>query len=224
MADLKFSIEQNGVKVTYPDTCTKNSLQMPSVAGRYEALQFHIHLSSEHTIDDDYFGAELHIVHKATNAARYAVVGIMIEPSSPTNNELFGSLLEKWMNVTSYTHFACGLAYPEIVSPSRSSRQSTSVFNVYDLLAENSTFYTYDGGLTTPPVSPFETNYRYPGRCLCALFLLTDSAFRSYSARKLCCGTLLTSRSNCRSYNTKSSFPLSLATLTRPASLQPLHR
>jgi Eukaryotic-type carbonic anhydrase len=225
MSDLKFSIEPNGVKVTYAANCTKNTVQIPGINGTYEALQFHIHTSSEHTINNRFYGAELHIVHKATDAARYAVVGMEIGATSPTNNELFEVLLDGWDNVTGNTYAACGLDTPEVFSTMRRSRASGSGFNVYDLLEENSTFYTYDGSLTTPPVSTLEKDYRYYGHRLCAMFLMTDSAFRYHSAQKLSGGTLQTNRSSCRSCSTRSSFPSSSATSTRPpASLPPLHR
>jgi carbonic anhydrase len=58
-------------------------IEIPGIDGIYEALQFHVHASSEHTIDGSYFDAELHIVPKATNSNRYAVVSFVIDPSAP---------------------------------------------------------------------------------------------------------------------------------------------
>ena len=89
-SDLKYGVEDNGVKVKYPDSsvCTAPSITLPNdpnlvtvglgldpsvelgdavfglEAGKtYNALQFHIHSSSEHTIDGETFEAEMHIVH-----------------------------------------------------------------------------------------------------------------------------------------------------------------
>ena len=86
---MKYGVEDNGVKVTFDATvCTPPSVTLPNdpnllnlglglnpqltlgkpvfgpEAGKtYNALQFHIHSSSEHTINGQKFEAEMHIVH-----------------------------------------------------------------------------------------------------------------------------------------------------------------
>lgn len=86
---LTYGVEPNGVKVTYnPMACVPPAVTLPddpsivavgalglklTVGTRdvfgpengktYNALQFHIHSSSEHTVDGASFGAEMHIVH-----------------------------------------------------------------------------------------------------------------------------------------------------------------
>jgi carbonic anhydrase len=145
---MTFTITNNGVTASYPeDGCTKNSVEIPGVNGVYEALQYHIHLSSEHTIDGHHYGAELHIVHKSTSEDRYAVVGMMINPDNEMENPLFGVLLEQWIASASAKKAKCsGVALPEVAAP-------TGTINPYELLVPGSSFYHYDGGLTTPPCS-----------------------------------------------------------------------
>ena len=131
--------------------------------GTYVALQFHIHASSEHTIDGEFFGAELHIVHTQTDGSRYAVVGMMIEATNSDNHEAFESLLGGWATIADNATATClaaetTLTTSNLTSTSRSSsgrkhRQLASSFNAYDLIPQGSTFYHYDGGLTTPPCS-----------------------------------------------------------------------
>ena len=161
--DLTFTISNAGVKAVYSGNCAKNTLKIPGVDGTYEALQFHIHTSSEHTIDGEFFGAELHIVHALTDGSRYAVVGMMIEATNSENHGAFESLLEGWDKIADNTTATCPAAVTTLTtsnttSTSRSSsgrkhRQLASSFNAYDLVPKDSTFYHYDGGLTTPPCS-----------------------------------------------------------------------
>jgi carbonic anhydrase len=123
-------------------------------------LQFHVHTSSEHTIDGSFFGAELHVVHKATDANRYAVVGFVIDPSSSEDDPMFAALLAEWSNVAAMTDAACGMgSYTATMANSFTRRTRNNrfrpgfnAFNVYDFV-EGKSFYHYDGGLTTPPCS-----------------------------------------------------------------------
>lgn len=104
-------LTNNGPKVAYPppEGCALNTLEIPGIAGTYEALQFHVHTSSEHTIDGSFFGAELHVVHKDPNEDRYAVVGFVIDPSAPEDDALFPSLLTGWSKVAAMTDEDCGM-------------------------------------------------------------------------------------------------------------------
>ena len=58
-------------------------------------------MSSEHSIDGGYFGAELHMVHGRVgdNGAHkdYAVVGTMITPTATSNNPMFEAWLQRWI-------------------------------------------------------------------------------------------------------------------------------
>jgi len=107
IADMTFTISSGGVKAEFSGNCTKDTIQIPGVDGTYEALQFHIHLSSEHTIDGEYFGAELHIVHKQTDGDRYAVVGMMLDAKNPENHGTFEYFVEGWTAISKQTAQTC---------------------------------------------------------------------------------------------------------------------
>ena len=129
-------------------------MEIPDIAGTYKALQFHIHTSSEHTINGEHFGAELHVVHQEVNGNRFAVVGMMIQPTAAEEHALFQQLLDGWQtpfsNVTS-TCFAT--AKRQLLATAHKARRLDSTFTPYELIPVGSTMYFYDGGLTTPPCS-----------------------------------------------------------------------
>jgi len=148
--DIKFTTEKNGVKALYPSdgSCALNTLQIPGKPGVYEALQFHLHTSSEHTIGGSFFGAELHVVHRLRSATetRFAVVGMIIRPVSPTTNPVFEPLLTNLDKYHGDVMKACG-------GSASSGASADTAFDIYSLLDPNTGYYHYDGGLTTPPCS-----------------------------------------------------------------------
>jgi carbonic anhydrase len=149
--DMEYTVTKNGVQADIPDTCEGSTVQIPGVEGTYKALQFHIHTSSEHTLDGNRFSAELHTVHKQIDGDRYAVVGMMIQPNAFEDNEEFALLLQGWYKKEEEVLAACGIAS---TSPETGAAAvSDEVFSPYDLLPEGHAFYHYDGGLTTPPCS-----------------------------------------------------------------------
>jgi hypothetical protein len=162
--DIIFALTSTGVVGTYPDDCVRPKVEIPGIDGVYEALQFHIHSSSEHTIDGKHFGAELHTVHKEVAGDRFAVVGMMIEPGSEENNVMFGKLLDGWQALLDSNLDLCestiaarqgGGRRRKLAEETTSSTRnlSSEIFSPYMLIPEGSTYYHYDGGLTTPPCS-----------------------------------------------------------------------
>ena len=67
---------------------------LPGTTDKYTFAQLHVHLSSEHTIDGKYYAAELHMVH--VGPKRYSVVGTMIMPNKPDDNQAFGPYIDSW--------------------------------------------------------------------------------------------------------------------------------
>jgi carbonic anhydrase len=127
--DLKYELTTTGVKASYQNEndvlCEYPSVIIPGVPGRYKALQFHIHTSSEHTIDNQFFGAELHTVHVNEAGDRFAVVGMMIEPTADQPNSLFERLLEGWQVEYDSAEEACRDAAP-VFSVTNTTTTTTS--------------------------------------------------------------------------------------------------
>jgi carbonic anhydrase len=161
--DMFYELTNTGVKASFPATCENPKVKIPGLDGLYQALQFHIHTSSEHTINNEFFGAELHIVHQKVDGDRYAVVGMMIDPTADEPNENFGTLLSEWGSVFANQDAGCAIQRSGrerqrqrvMLQEPQDPRelQGTGVFNPYALLPEGVTYYYYDGGLTTPPCS-----------------------------------------------------------------------
>lgn len=203
--DLEYHLTSTGVKASYPysdddndeesSSCQLPRMEIPGIDGTYKTVQFHIHTSSEHTIDERHFGAELHIVHQEVDGDRYAVIGMMIEPSAEVLHQPFQHLLDGWAAKMETNDVECEVSRPSIyghrdrrgrnrrhlqIKDEESSqgddvkrRQSTIAtetvddetnnttiatsvatgFSPYMLIPDGSTYYHYDGGLTTPPCS-----------------------------------------------------------------------
>ena len=105
-----------------------NVLRLEGV--EYELLQFHFHTASEHTVQDDGYEMELHLVHKSANGA-LAVLGVFLRrgPTSGALAPIFDSLPDD---------FGVKHELPERFDPGTflpAKRQS----------------YRYLGSLTTPP-------------------------------------------------------------------------
>jgi carbonic anhydrase len=157
---MVYALTNTGVKGDFPgiDQCEHPSVEIPGISGVYRAAQFHIHTSSEHTIDGEFFGAELHTVHKEVDGDRFAVVGMMIQPSAAEKNKLFQELLDGWAVVMQFNEDECAVAARGGdrtlgVVETTAERRLASNFSPYMLIPEGATFYHYDGGLTTPPCS-----------------------------------------------------------------------
>ena len=157
MDDMDFVINKNGVQMNFkPDlTCRQPFFKIPyaEITGNsneadfnggatYVHAQTHIHLSSEHTIDGKYFGAELHMVHLNADGSRASVLGTMIKPVLPYDNPDFEHFLKRWADVRAETGCDCTDHYT--FDP-----EEDFTLDVYANM-EGKDFYHYDGGLTTP--------------------------------------------------------------------------
>ena len=143
------------MKAAYPEGCQLNQMMIPVIGGPYAALQLHIHMFSEHTIDGGHFGAELHIVHAEVDGGRFAVAGMVINPGALMPHPVFEQLLVGWETVSAATSSTCARRKLGEVDakPEPRRTQAAGNFNAYDLLPKDTGFFHYDGGLTTPPCS-----------------------------------------------------------------------
>jgi len=145
------SVGVNGVKLGFSadNDCTKPTVTVPDIDEVYIYAQHHIHLSSEHTLNDEFFSAELHMVHLNAAGTRAAVVGTFIEPSRVSDNPIFESYLNAFK--AGRREVECNACWIEKNKDSDRAANSDD-HHPYKLL-ESNTFYHYDGGLTTPPCS-----------------------------------------------------------------------
>lgn len=77
--------------------------------GLYDVLQYHIHAGSDHTIDGQNFGADMHIVHRnrVNGSADLAVLGMFIEPTNDVDSNLFDVLIHGIEELTVKTKEEC---------------------------------------------------------------------------------------------------------------------
>lgn len=148
--DTTAVILKNGVQfeINKDATCTPSNVIIPGIRDTFHFAQFHIHLSSEHTIDDQFFSAELHMVHLNADNTRAAVIGTMVEPSRVTDNPAFEPYLQSFRVARAAVE--CKSCFSnEIAGADYKSPGSDNNVHPYKLV-EGNTFYHYDGGLTTP--------------------------------------------------------------------------
>lgn len=135
-------------------SCKLNEMKIPGIDSTYEAIQFHIHAASEHSLDGEYFGAELHIVHQEVGGDRLAVFGMFLQPGLPVDNPEYQIALDLWEETRKQVADACANEDDKRRRLSSRRLQADDVhLNVYDFVPEGATFYQYTGSLTTPPCS-----------------------------------------------------------------------
>jgi carbonic anhydrase len=138
------SVDLNNIEVNYADTAINifnngHTIQVNYSEGssivynevEYQLLQFHFHHPSEHTIDGVPADMEIHFVHRSEHG-NLAVIGVMLMAGDEAS--------AAYASVFDYLPAEAG--EPEDIGMQ---------LNAADLLPSGSTFYTYNGSLTTPP-------------------------------------------------------------------------
>lgn len=163
VSDVTFTVNDHGVKIDFPkpgEGCTNPSMEMPGTGGRdgiFDALQFHIHTGSEHTIDGVTFGAEMHVVHQKRDCPEdqercFAVMGTKLNPARNTNNEVFNTYLDGWIRKHNEQEQACGFQ-GNAIDWEYTSDDDTIIDPYGFQRTSGNRFFHYAGGLTTPPCS-----------------------------------------------------------------------
>lgn len=97
----------------------------------YELIQFHFHAPSEHTVADESYPIELHLVHQSPADESLAVVGVFVEEGA--ENAAFAPV---WSHLP-----------PE---ETEGAIATGATVNATGLLPTERTLYRYRGSLTTP--------------------------------------------------------------------------
>ncbi|MBC1893040.1 carbonic anhydrase [Listeria booriae] len=98
---------------------------------RYNLIAFHGHIPSEHTLNQEYFAIEWHLVHM-NEAGERLVLAIWMDEELEGSD--FGELAE---------------IFPQVFANFGIEKQIS--LDVSNLLPEKRAYFTYHGSLTTPP-------------------------------------------------------------------------
>lgn len=88
------------------EDCSLGRMKIPGNDNYFNALQFHIHTGSEHSVDGEYYQAELHVVHQEKTAESFAVFGMFIDsnPEEPdADHPFFEYYLQGWEAVGKFS-------------------------------------------------------------------------------------------------------------------------
>ena len=136
LAETSFTLENPEPGYTIQATAPKQNLNMLVHNGAAFTLrQFHFHTFSEHTLDGSHSEMELHAVFEDENA-HYAVIGVLYRLGA--KNLLLQKLID------------AGL-------PEKTTSPKTEVSGLTLVLKGLGSYYTYQGGFTTPPCSEVVT-------------------------------------------------------------------
>lgn len=125
-----FKISNNGHSIVF-DVADETTSHILLNGVRYDLLQFHYHIPSEHTVMNAHYPLEIHFVHKnAQNGL--AVVGLLVN-AGKHNADLQRILTNLPKN--------------------EQDKGLLENFNIGWLMPKDTTVYNYDGSLTTPPCS-----------------------------------------------------------------------
>ena len=102
---------------------------------RYDLLQFHFHVPSEHRVEGSQYEMEVHLVHKNAHD-ELAVVGVFFKDGA--ENKILSPV---W----------------SIIPPKPAMAAKPIKFNPSQLLPKLRRYVTYEGSLTTPPCSEVVT-------------------------------------------------------------------
>ncbi|MCF8244250.1 MAG: carbonic anhydrase family protein [Saprospiraceae bacterium] len=120
--------QEPGTFLTYG--VTENGLD-----NQYTLGQFHFHAKSEHQVGGNHAPLEAHLVCRNVWKNEYIVLGVMFEEGA--SNPFLAQFVD---------HLPTDITQPPYVN-------DDLLYNAFDLLPANKSYFTYSGSLTTPPCS-----------------------------------------------------------------------
>jgi carbonic anhydrase len=117
-------------KIFFPKSCSP-TISLANLEYRLRQLHFHVG-GSEHTVDGFRFDGEIHLVHEGLSG--FVVIGVFLDTSQDEANEDLEFILE-------------------IYEGGAHRRLLNEAWNPYNLVQSLSTYFAYQGSLTTPPCS-----------------------------------------------------------------------
>lgn len=119
-------------------TTTQGEMDLTFDSGSYSEFklaQFHVHAPSEHTVNSEHYDLEMHFVHTYMDGSLGAVIGVFFdqEEGGDGDNMFIDQLNAIWTGQGTVRN-----------------NQQVNVEGFLDSL-DMSSFWSYDGSLTTPP-------------------------------------------------------------------------
>lgn len=124
-----FTVKNNGHTIVF-DVADQSKSSVSVNGVKYDLLQFHYHIPSEHTVMNAHYPLEIHFVHK-NNKGNLAVVGVLFNVGK--HNDALHQIITNL--------------------PSEGKDGVLTSFDIGSLMPKNSSAYAYNGSLTTPPCS-----------------------------------------------------------------------
>lgn len=124
-----FTVKNNGHTIVF-DVADQSKSSVSVNGVKYDLLQFHYHIPSEHTVMNTHYPLEIHFVHK-NDEGNLAVVGVLFNVGKHND---------------SLQQIITGL-------PNKGKDGTLKDFDIGSLMPQDSHAYAYDGSLTTPPCS-----------------------------------------------------------------------
>jgi carbonic anhydrase len=129
-AGLPFVVENTGNTIEVPAE-NNSGFSLTYNGDQYNLVQFHVHAPSEHQLNGQSFGMEVHLVHQ-NKLGQLAVVGVLLNAADGAPRSGLDTMIE---------------GAPESVGEAKKADSKIAV----DFVPQNGNFYFYNGSLTTPP-------------------------------------------------------------------------
>ncbi|KAL3662218.1 hypothetical protein V7S43_012549 [Phytophthora oleae] len=104
----------------------------------YDMLQFHMHVPSEHTLNGEYLGGEVHFVHSNVDSSALLVTGVFFKAVEGESDPWVASVLD---------------ALDQVSANVTASASLTSYADLVNKAADAHGVFNYAGSLTTPACS-----------------------------------------------------------------------